>query len=50
MKKAAPVPQFLPIRVNVAWQWRMDKNLENIHVNPFDNMEQLVTQMGILYE
>jgi len=42
MKKAAPLPKFLPIRVNIAWQWRMDKNLENIHVNPFDNIDVLL--------
>ena len=43
MKKAAPVPKFLPIRINIAWQWKMDKNIDNLHVNPFDNVEQLIT-------
>ena len=50
MQKAAPVPKFLPIRVNVVWQWKADKNIENIHVNPFDSVEQLVKQLGIQYE
>ena len=42
MKKAAPVPKFLPIRINIAWQWKMDKNIENLHVNPFDNVDHLI--------
>jgi hypothetical protein len=42
MKKAAPVPKFLPIRINVAFQWKIEKNLENIHVNPFDNIDSLI--------
>ena len=50
MKKAAPLPKFLPIRVNIAWQWRMDKNLENIHVNPFDNVDALLKQLSTAYE
>ena len=50
MKKAAPVPKFLPIRISIAWQWKMDKNLENIHVNPFDNMDHLINQLGRIYE
>ena len=50
MKKAAPLPKFLPIRVNIAWQWRMDKNLENIHVNPFDNVDALINQLAQAYE
>ena len=50
MKKAAPVPKFLPIRINVAWQWKIDKNLENIHVNPFDNVDQLINQLSAIYE
>lgn len=28
----------------------MDKNLENVQVSPFDNVEALLTQMGKLYE
>lgn len=50
MKKASPVPKFLPIRVNIAWAWRPDKNLDNIHVNPFDNVDQLINQLGVAYE
>lgn len=51
MKKAAPVPNFLPIRINIVWQWRMDKNLENIHVEPFDNIDHLINnQLGVAYE
>jgi len=50
MKKAAPVPKFLPIRVNIAWQWKMDKNLENMHVNPFDNVDHLINQLSAAYE
>jgi len=50
MKKAAPLPKFLPIRVNITWQWRMDKNLENIHVNPFDNVDVLLNQLTNAYE
>lgn len=50
MKKAAPVPKFLPIRVNIAWQWKMDKNLENMHVNPFDNVDHLINQLTAAYE
>ena len=50
MKKAAPVPKFLPIRVNIAWQWKMDKNIDNVHVNPFDNVDHLVNQLGRIYE
>ena len=49
MKKAAPVPKFLPIRVNIAWQWKMDKNIDNVHVNPFDNVDHLINQLGKIY-
>ena len=44
------MPKFLPIRVNIAWQWKFDKNLENIHVNPFDNVDHLVNQLSTAYE
>lgn len=50
MKKAAPVPQFLPIRVNINWQWKFNKNLENIHINPMDSAVQLLKQLGTAYE
>ena len=49
MKKAAPVPKFLPIRINIAWQWKMEKNLDNVHVNPFDNIDHLINQLGKMY-
>lgn len=50
MKKATPKPQFLPIRINVIFQWKVDKNLDNILVKPFDNVESLIQQMTALYE
>lgn len=28
----------------------MDKNLENIHVNPFDNVDALINQLAQAYE
>ena len=28
----------------------MNKNLENIHVNPFDNIDHLINQLGVAYE
>ena len=50
MKKAAPLPKFLPIRINIVWQWRLDKNLENLHVNPFDNVDHLINNLSVAYE
>ena len=44
------MPKFLPIRVNIVWQWRLDKNLENIHVSPFDNVDHLINTMSTAYE
>jgi len=28
----------------------MDKNLENMHVNPFDNVDHLINQLSAAYE
>ena len=50
MKKAAPVPKFLPIRISIAWQWKMDKNVDNVHVDPFENMDTFINKLGRIYE
>ena len=28
----------------------MDKNIENVHVNPFDNTDHLINKLGKIYE
>ena len=50
MKKNMAKPEFLPIRVNVIFQWKVDKNLDNILINPFDNVEVLINKMTSLFE
>ena len=43
-------PEFLPIRVNVIFQWKVDKNVDNLLVKPFDNVKALISQLTILFE
>jgi hypothetical protein len=42
MEKSLVMPKFLPTRVSVHLAWRGDKNLDNLIVKPFENVEGLM--------
>ena len=41
MKKIMPKPKLLPIRINVAIESKPGLKLENIHIKPYDNINDL---------
>ena len=47
MKKLAPAPEFLPLRLNIIICWK--PNLDNIQVEPFECIENLLTQIEDIY-
>ena len=50
MKKLAPAPQFLPVRIKVIFPNHQAFNLENVQVEQFDNPASLVEQIEKLCE
>ena len=43
-------PEFLPIRTNIIFQWKVDKNVDNILLKPFDNVKSLIIKLTELFE
>ena len=41
MKKILPKPKLLPIRINVAIPSKGGLRIENVHVKPYDNIEDV---------
>jgi hypothetical protein len=42
MKKILPKPKLLPIRINVVIEQKGNLKVENIHVKPFENINDLL--------
>jgi hypothetical protein len=42
MKKILPKPKLLPIRINVAIPCKGGLRIENVHVKPYDNVEDVL--------
>ena len=43
LKKSLPEsPKMLPIRLNVIFQWRIGMKFENVNVQPFENLDDLL--------
>lgn len=41
MKKIMPKPKLLPIRVSIAIECKAGLKIENVHVKPYDNVNDL---------
>jgi hypothetical protein len=41
MKKILPKPKLLPIRINIVIPCKNNLRIENVHVKPYDNIEDL---------
>ena len=50
LKKNMVKPEFLPIRTNIIFQWKVDKNVDNILLKPFDNAKSLVIKLTEVFE
>ena len=42
MKKIVPKPKLLPIRISVVVECKNNMRLDNIHVKPYDNLNDLL--------
>jgi hypothetical protein len=42
MKKIIPKPKLIPIRINVIIESKNGQKIENVHVKPYDNVNDLL--------
>ena len=50
MRKIIPKPKLLPIRINVVIESKNCMRIENLHVKPYDNLNDLLKQLEDYYQ